>query len=180
MLKVSAICGEAQEGLEDRQKRDDFQTNVGDRVLGETEQLTEEMLLEVGSREEHDRHLTHLEEEHARVAALASCQLLFHPVQDVGPILESDGEAKDDQQRPDCSHPARERARLVGTEEEEGDVALLDHCRRDAVREARELFQTVGVESPIPGWKYLSSNKYVNDSLPGGVDDLLHVENGKA
>ena len=95
------------------------------------------MLLEVCSGEEHHGHLAHLEEEHARVAALAPRQLLFHPVQDVGPILESDGEAKDDQQRPDCSHPARERARLVGTEEEEGDVALLDHCSRDAVGQAR-------------------------------------------
>ena len=71
------------------------------------------------------------------MATLAPCQLLFDTVQDVGAILESDGEAEDDKQGPDCSHPARKRARLVSTEEEERYVALLDHCRRDAVGEAR-------------------------------------------
>ena len=91
------------------------------------------MLLEVGSGEEHHGHLAHLEEEHPRVAALAPRQLLFHPVQDVGPVLEADGEAEDDEQGPDCSHPAGQRTRLVGTEEEERYVALLDHCRGDAV-----------------------------------------------
>ena len=65
------------------------------------------MLLEVVSGEEHHGHLAHLEEEHARVAALASRQFLFHPVQDVGAILKPDGEAEDDQQGPDCSHSAR-------------------------------------------------------------------------
>ena len=64
------------------------------------------MLLEVGSREEHDGHFAHFEEEHARVAALAPRQLLFHPVQDVGAILEADGEPEDDEQSPDCSHSA--------------------------------------------------------------------------
>ena len=117
VLKVSAICGEAQEGLEDRQKRDDFQTNVGDRVLGETEQLAEEMLLEVRSGEQHHRHLAHLEEEHPRVAALAPGQLLLHPVQDVDAILQPDREAEDDQQGPDGGHSARKRARLVSSKE---------------------------------------------------------------
>ena len=38
----------------------------------------------------------------------------------------------------------------MSSKEEEGDVALLDHRGGDAVGKARELFQAVGVKSPIP------------------------------
>ena len=38
----------------------------------------------------------------------------------------------------------------MSSKEEEGDVALLDHRGGDAVRKAGELFQAVGVKSPIP------------------------------
>ena len=48
--------------------------------------------------------------------------------------------------------------------EEEGDVAMLDHSRADAVRETRELLQAVAVQPPVPRV----------------VDDLLHVEDGEA
>ena len=107
VLKMCTICGEAEQALQDGQERDNFQPDVGNGVLGEAEELAEEVLLEVASGEEHHSHLTHLEEEHAGVTALAPGQLLLHAVQDVRAVLQPDGEPEDDQQGPDGSDPTR-------------------------------------------------------------------------
>ena len=58
----------------------------------------------------------------------------------------------------ECS-PGWQGPGLVCPEEEEGDVSELDDGGGDAVGEARELLQAVGVQPPVPRH----------------VDDLLHV-----
>ena len=60
--------------------------------------------------------------------------------------------------------PARQGSRLLCSEEEERDVAVLDDGGTDAVCQTGQFLQAVGMEPPVPGH----------------VDVLLHVEDGQA